>query len=362
MNPLAQQIAAEIAARGPMPFGKFMSRALYDSVHGYYNRSLQQIGKRGDFYTSVSVGPLFGELLATQFAQWLQALPKTTNSFQCVEAGAHDGTLAFDILKALQSSQPALFTNLQYWIIEPSPARRAAQQRKLEGFSNVRWFGFFSEMPDRIHGVIFSNELLDAMPVSVFRWNATEQKWNEMGVSIRDENFIWMELPEPWAAEPELPAELLSVLPDRHIVEASSDARNWWMEAGSVLAQGKLMAIDYGGMLEEILSPSRTTGTLRAYSAHQVTGDVLKDPGEQDITAHVNFSEIQELGEASGLKTEMFTTQSDFLTRIARDSFHTPEAWTSQRVRQFQTLTHPEHLGRPFRVLVQSREAERTQN
>jgi SAM-dependent MidA family methyltransferase len=153
-----------------------------------------------------------------------------------------------------------------------------------------------------------------------------------------------------------VPVELLSVLPDRYIVETCSDARIWWTEAASVLAQGKLMAIDYGGMLEEIISPSRTAGTLRAYSAHRVTGDVLQDPGEQDITAHVTFSEIQELGEASGLKTEVFTTQSDFLTRIARDSFHTPEVWTPQRVRQFQTLTHPEHLGRPFRVLVQSRE------
>ncbi len=355
MNPLAQQLAAEIAARGPMPFGKFMTRALYDPVHGYYNRSLQQIGKRGDFYTSVSVGPLFGELLAKQFTQWLQEMPKTVDSSQCVEAGAHDGTLAFDILKALQESQPVLFANLEYWIIEPSPARREAQQQKLEGFSNVRWFASFSEIPGRIHGVIFSNELLDAMPVSVFRWNAPEQKWNEMGVSVRGEIFIWMELPEPWAASPELPAELLSVLPDRYIVEASSDARIWWAEAGSVLAQGKLMAIDYGGLLEDIISPSRTEGTLRAYSAHQVTGDVLKDPGKQDITAHVNFSEIQELGEANGLRTEMFTTQSDFLTRIARDSFQTPETWTPQRVRQFQTLTHPEHLGRPFRVLVQSR-------
>jgi SAM-dependent MidA family methyltransferase len=356
MNPLAQQLAAEIAANGPMPFGKFMSRALYDPVHGYYNRSLQQIGKRGDFYTSVSVGSLFGELLARRFAQWLQALPKTTNSFQCVEAGAHDGTLAFDILQALQESQPALFANLQYWIIEPSWTRREAQQRKLECFSNVRWFNSFGEVPERVHGVIFSNELLDAMPVSVFRWNAPQREWNEMGVSVRGDKFIWMELPEAWAAKPELPTELLAVLPDGYMVEASSDARSWWMEAGSVLAQGKLMAIDYGGLLEEILSPSRTSGTLRAYSAHRVNDDVLNNPGEQDITAHVNFSEIQELGEAGGLKTEVFTTQGDFLTRIARDSFQQGEAWTQHRVRQFQTLTHPEHLGRPFRVLVQSRE------
>src|SRR5688500_17859792 len=129
MNALAQQLAAEIHARGPMSFADFMRRALYDVTHGYYNRAVQPTGRHGDFFTSVSVGPFFGELLAFQFARWVDRLPWTLSSLQCVEAGAHDGQLAFDILEALEDSEPRLFAKMQYWIIEPSPARRNIQQK-----------------------------------------------------------------------------------------------------------------------------------------------------------------------------------------------------------------------------------------
>src|SRR5688572_5010501 len=108
MNALARQLADEIATRGPMSFAGFMRRALYDPVHGYYNRGFQQIGKHGDYFTSVSVGSLFGELLAAQFARWMETLPWVLSSVQCVEAGAHDGRLAFDILEALEDSESAL--------------------------------------------------------------------------------------------------------------------------------------------------------------------------------------------------------------------------------------------------------------
>src|SRR5689334_21186441 len=99
MNALARQLHDEIRRFGPMSFAEFMRRALYDPIHGYYNRPQSQIGQRGDFFTSVSVGPFFGELLAFQFARWMERLPRVPGSFQCVEAGAHDGRLAFDILE-----------------------------------------------------------------------------------------------------------------------------------------------------------------------------------------------------------------------------------------------------------------------
>jgi SAM-dependent MidA family methyltransferase len=123
------------------------------------------------------------------------------------------------------------------------------------------------------------------------------------------------------------------------------------------LARGRLLAIDYGFTEEERFSPARTNGTLRAYFRHHVVGDLLANVGEQDLTAHVNFSAIQKAGEAAGLATESFQTQPQFLTRIlekaVREKFF--DKWNACRTRQFQTLTHPEHLGRAFRVLVQSR-------
>ena len=363
MNALATQIAAHIKERGPISFAEFMHRALYDPAHGYYNRSLQQIGRRGDFFTSVSVGPFFGELLAFQFARWIEALLlKGENfdwdrKFQIVEAGAHSAQLAFDILETLEDSEPKLFASLQYWIIEPSPARRAVQQSMLSRFSNVRWFESPAEIHSRVNGVFFCNELLDAMPVHVFRWNAglQFQFWSEMGVGFDGARLAWTPLAMPAMPPPELPKELLAVLPDGYTVELTPAAKQWWGDAAVALARGKLMTIDYGGTFEELLSPSRATGTLRAYSRHRLGSDILLNPGEQDITAHVNFSEIRRVGEAVNLRTETFTTQSQFLTAIARKMWSRTGSWPQHQVRQFQTLTHPEHLGRPFRVLVQSR-------
>jgi len=228
-------------------------------------------------------------------------------------------------------------------------------KRRSPAFPNVRWFENFSKIWNRAHGVIFSNELLDAMPVHPFVWNAEQRRWEEMGVSTENELFVWTRLPNAMTAPPELPDGLLDVLPDGYVVELSPDAIQWWRGAVSALAQGRLMTIDYGGTLEEMLSPGRTSGTLRAYTEHRVSNDVLANPGGQDITAHVNFFEIQRAGEAAGLKTNAFTMQSQFLTEISRGLWAQRGLWPQNQVRQFQTLTHPEHLGRPFRVLIQSR-------
>lgn len=163
------------------------------------------------------------------------------------------------------------------------------------------------------------------------------------------------------------PSSLLDVLPDGYIIEISPAAENWWREAAGALARGKLLAIDYGFTADEMFSPARTQGTLRAYSRHHANADVLANPGEQDLTAHVNFSAIQKAGEDAGLKTEFFGSQTKFLTQILEKTLADKtfgelvasklgeDGWGAKQTRQFQTLTHPDHLGRAFRVLVQTR-------
>ena len=353
MNLLAAQIQNQIQLHGPMPFAEFMRQALYDPAHGYYAHAVGQIGKRGDFMTSVSVGPFFGKLLAFQLARWIEAMPPGWKQAQIVEAGAHDGRLARDILHALQKHDTGL--QIEYWIVEPSAARREVQQRSLEPFPNVRWFGDLSEIRSRVQGVIFGNELLDAMPVHPFVWNAARRRWEELGVMFSGEQCVWTHLEQPGISPPDMPDALLDVLPDGYTFEISPAAVQWWRDAAAALTEGRLMTIDYGGVLEELLSPGRNTGTLRAYSRHQVSANVLENPGEQDLTAHVNFTDLQRAGESAGLKTESFTAQSQFLTAIARELWAHTGSWPQEQVRQFQTLTHPEHLGRPFRVLVQAR-------
>lgn len=365
MSGLTTAISGEIRERGAMTCARFMELVLYAPGLGYYERAAGRVGRGGDFYTSVSAGPLFGELLALQFAEWLDDLCKI-QSLKCkaclVEAGAHDGKLAADILGWLQSRRPELFARIEYWIIEPSSNRQAWQRETLQKFSpQVRWLAGLPPASGHppFHGVIFSNELLDALPVHRLGWSAAEKKWFEWGVDWQDEKFIWRRLDgEITTLAPQLPDELLAVLPDGFTTEAGPAAEQWWRQAAGALASGKLVAIDYGLGDAEFFLPQRGQGTLRAYHRHHAVADLLAQVGEQDLTAHVNFTCLQTAGEAAGLRTVEFVSQTCFLTRLVKKFCAgeiTPEKFAATRARQFQTLTHPEHLGRSFRVLVQSR-------
>jgi SAM-dependent MidA family methyltransferase len=379
VSALLEIIRHEIRKSGVLPFARFMELALYCPDCGYYEAKMD-IGRRGDFYTSVSAGELFGQLLAFQFANWLETeVGSQKSEVRIVEAGAHDGQLAKDILTWLQSSRPELFERIEYVIMEPSARRRRWQRVTLKSFANVRWFANFQSVASstphpalrtpQLNGVIFSNELLDAFPAHRFGWDARNKTWFEWGVAVAGEKFIWAKLENSELPTfiLNIPSSLLAVLPDNYIIETSPAAENWWREAAGALARGKLLAIDYGFTADEMFSPARTRGTLRAYFRHHATDDLLANPGDQDLTAHVNFSAIQRAGEGAGLRTESFLTQSRFLTRIlekaAKDesfgelvaSKPGKDGRSARQTRQFQTLTHPDHLGRAFRVLVQSR-------
>ena len=398
MNQAAEKIAGEIADKGPIPFARFMELALYCPIYGYYEREKDIIGRFGDYYTSVSVGSLFGQLLAFQFAEWLAqsqvSIAKgeasaATDVMRIVEAGAHDGKLARDILAWMREYRPALFQGLEYWIVEPSKQRRGWQREVLTQFAaKLHWVEQLQELrsvpasiptdrhpPPLVRGIIFCNELLDAIPAHRLGWDAKERKWYEWGVTSEGGRFVWTRMPanspKPkvtsprWNSEPSfgnwpfaIGSELLDVLPDGFTVEINPAAEQWWWEAASVLECGRLVTLDYGLTADEFFAPERREGTARAYSHHRSGGNILSHPGEQDITAHVNFTAIQVAGESAGLRTDGLLTQAQFLTGIAArvcNGGASFGAWSLERTRQFQTLTHPEYLGQSFRVLVQSR-------
>jgi SAM-dependent MidA family methyltransferase len=406
LNQVARIISQEIADRGAISFARFMELALYCPIHGYYEQKQDTIGRRGDFYTSVSVGSVFGELLAWQFAEWLSAIevarkqdrvsqrgdkihysestervsgqyvPGEKRRMLIVEAGAHNGTLAKDILSWLRLYRPGVFEHLDYFIIEPSLRRRTWQEAVLVGLENtVQWVSNLHELctgnqsnthspESSINGIIFANELLDSFPVHRYGWDAKKQEWFEWGVVVRDGEFAWTRL--SGCGNPDLVklpgiaplTALREHLPEEFTIEVSPAAESWWREAARSLNQGQLLTFDYGLTSEELLAPERKHGTLRSYHQHQSGCGVLENPGKQDLTAHVNFQAIQEVGEQVGLQTQTVSTQEQFLTSLLAQACKVESSfkdWDSKRIRQFQTLIHPEHLGRRFRVLLQTR-------
>lgn len=362
MTQLEQIIRGEIDATGAISFARFMELALYHPAHGYYERHLKQTGRDGDFFTSVSVGSLYGEILGFDFARRLSGL--CGQDLRLIEAGAHDGRLACDLLNYWREYQQDLFRRTEYVIIEPSLNRAQKQFDTLAAYSGkVRWVKNWDEIAE-FRGICFSNELLDAMPVHVFRWARARNLWEEWGITQVENSFGWKPLENSQQSErarkllARLPPELLAVLPDQFTVEISPDAVSWWLQAAHRLTEGWLLTADYGFLQEDFFAPHRAHGTLRAYSRHRSKSELLESVGEQDITAHVNFSLLMKAGESAGLESEEFTQQGLFIKSVLEQVERNPARfplWTAMRYRQLMSLMHPEHLGRVFKILVQSR-------
>ncbi|HZQ48042.1 MAG TPA: SAM-dependent methyltransferase, partial [Verrucomicrobiae bacterium] len=268
MSTIRSIILEELARQGTISFARFMELALYCPNIGYYEQLNVSPGQKGDYFTSVSVGGLFGELLAYQFAEWLESKP--VRQWQILEAGAHEGVLAGDILRWLQAHRPDISSSLKYWILEPSITRRHSQEISLGGLAGVvQWFDSWSALPPSgVHGFILSNELLDAMPVHRLGWDATRKRWFEWGVAIEGDDFVWARMPADQGGNvgefgTELPLELLEVLPDGFTTEICPAAVDWWRHAAGALKTGKLIAFDYGLIAEQFFTPERMDGTLR---------------------------------------------------------------------------------------------------
>jgi SAM-dependent MidA family methyltransferase len=366
MTPIEIIARQQIQQSGPISFARFMDLALYCPDLGFYDRFPHRIGRGGDFYTSVSVGPVFGQLLASQFARWLTA--PNDRPCQIVEAGAHDGRLARDLLDWFHLHHPPVFERLDYWLLEPSLRRQQWQATTLAPFANkVRWADTWLALPPGgVHGIVFANELLDAFPVHRLGWDRAGQSWFEWGVGIQDDKLVWTRLPHPPSTTtlplPTLPGPLHEHLPDGFTMDVCPDAIAWWREAAASLRAGRLLTLDYGLRAEEFFDPGRARGTVRAYHQHRHSSDLLAQPGEQDLTAHVNFSAIEQAGTTMGLRTDCWVSQGRFLTGILARTLQeqAPEFnWSAAERRQFQTLTHPEHLGARHQVLVQTRILDR---
>jgi SAM-dependent MidA family methyltransferase len=351
---LPDLLRAEIERRGPIPFRDFMERALYHPEHGYYTSGRAAIGRGGDFFTNVSVGPLFGRLLARQFEEIWQRLG-CPRAFTIVEQGAHRGDFARDVLAELQASFPAFRKSASYVIVEPSARARAAQRKTLGALADgVRWFGSVEELPS-FTGVHFSNELIDAFPAHLVKWTGAE--WVERHVARAGDTFAFVDGP---LLQPDLQSHLERVppVPPGYHTEVNLEALAWLDALSPKLERGAVLAVDYGFSREEYCRPERTDGTLSAYSAHRREPDPLARPGEIDLTAHVDFTTLAERAEAQGLRLAGFTDQHHFIVGLSRLHFSDSEPVTpaaQKELRTLQTLMHPAAMGRAFKAICLSK-------
>jgi SAM-dependent MidA family methyltransferase len=341
---LSGRIAEEIASNGPMRFSRFMELALYDPAEGYYASGKAGVGRDGDFFTNISIGPVFGEILTAQFLEMWEILGRPED-FTLVEQGANDGRLAADVLDGLARTPLA---ESRLIIIEPFAPLREKQQARLAG-RRVEWVEEPEDLPN-FTGVHFSNELFDALPFEIVKCRAG--RWELQRVQFLDGAFRLE------------PAEVLDLdwpAPTEDFVSEIRVGQHELLSTiSSRLQRGFLLAIDYGMTRDELLAPHRSGGTLACYAAHQRDDDPFQAIGEKDITAHVDFTALAEDLRASGLELSGYTDQHHFLVGAAERLLlsldgQPPTPATLKKLRSLRTLLHPETMGVQFKVLLASK-------
>jgi SAM-dependent MidA family methyltransferase len=333
-TPLAEKIAQKIATRDPqrITFAEFMADALYDPDFGYYASQAAQLGPWGDFVTSPHLCADFGELMAVQLVDFWRALD-CPSPFTVVEMGAGQGLIAADILRFMgqqrsQSAEMAQFWSaLEYRIVEKASALIQAQRSHLASFLaqgiSIDWVTLAQLSQTPITGCLFSNELVDAFPVH--RVEVHPGKVLECYVSLAEEpkgvRFVdWVDAPSTSALSTYLSQQggdlLAQVGEAPYKTEINLDAIAWMQSVTQALARGYVLTIDYGYRAHQYYHPRRREGTLRCFSRHRSHSDPYWAVGQQDITAHVNFSALETAGDEGGLRTLGYTQQGLFLMAL----------------------------------------------
>jgi SAM-dependent MidA family methyltransferase len=352
VSALRQKIAQEIQLRGPIPFSRYMEMFLYDPEFGYYSRNAEQFGKSGDFYTSSDVHAVFGRLLARQFDEMWRALGSPEN-IVVKELGPGRALFAQDVLDWSEKKFPEFFCALRYVLDERSPAL----QQRIAGTLRPHLESGKAALSNAVVSaptIVFANEFFDAIPVEILGSEGS------LRVDVRDGRFV-----ETWAPPSAEELEFLdrySIHPnpgERVEVSLQSHARMY--AAAADVQLGFMVVIDYGYTREEQLA-GRHRGTLKAIRQHSVSGNAYEAPGEQDITADVNFTALAAAAENQGMRAQKLITQSQFLLGIGEanefaDAFEDcrlPQERAKVAL-QLKHLVTPAGMGESFHVLVASK-------
>ncbi len=356
---LVAAIVSEIAVSGPMPFARFMESALYHPQFGYYMRSpespQERIGRRGDFYTSSDVHPILGQALAKQAEQMYRLLGQP-HPFTIVEMGPGKGLLAKHILATCAHHYPSFFQHLRYVLIDRSPAMRELQRWSLAPWLDrpdlLAWVDDLANaVPQGLTGLFFSNELVDSFPVH--RVQATAKGIQELWVDYRDGRFIECLMP---LSSNRLAHRLRSVSadwPEGYRAEINLHASDWMQQVAQHLDRGFALTIDYGHTAEDLYRSDRKQGTFLCYFQQSINEDPFLRVGEQDMTAHVDFSSLAATGDEQKLHTTGFTNQMSFLMGLGVEQMIAELEQDSPAFKAAIHLLRPNGMGTTFKVLIQ---------
>ncbi len=357
MKALREKIEQEIRDRGPISFSRYMELCLYDAELGYYSRGAGQFGKAGDFYTSSDVHAVFGRLLARQFAEMWRILG-SPERVELIELGPGRGLFAQDVLAWAEKKFPDFFRALHYVLVESSPALRDRVKATLESHLDSGKAELTGLYPTTIEissapRIVFANEFFDALPVEVVSSDGA------LRIDAREGRFV-----ECWAKPSPEELEFLdrySVQPERgERIEVSLSAQRFIDRVAASVQRGFIIVIDYGYTREEQLG-GRHRGTLKALRQHSVNASPYEAPGEQDITADVNFTALASAAEKRGMQTHRLVTQSQFLMGIG-EANQFADAFEGCRLPhekakialQLKHLVTPAGMGESFHVLIAS--------
>ena len=354
-----------------------MDFALYDNQFGYYARAAQRSGRAGDFFTSVDVGSLFGELLEVQLAEMHQILQTSDFRFQIldlVEAGAGNGRLSADILHAAKRRDQAFYESIRLHLVEASAAARGDHTATL-GEVAERLTSSGPSLPESFEGVLIANELLDALPVhqvvmreeglrevyvshqSQSQSQSQSQLTEHSRPTTDDGRLKTVEGPPSTPALAAYLDRLGVILEPGWRVEINLRAVDWIRDAARRLRRGFIILIDDGHEARELYSPTHSSGTLTAFAGHRSAGPEaspdspawLQQPGEQDLTAHVDFTSVRAAAEAEGMTTLGFLDQTYLLMGLLEGL---PDPQSAIRNPQFKTLMLPGGIGSTHKVLL----------
>ena len=355
---LVKQLLATIKkSGGALPFSEFMNQALYTPSLGYYNAGWRKFGSQGDFITAPEISPLFSQCIAKQCQPILAAFDPRV----ILEFGAGSGIMAAEILQELARLN---YLPNHYFILEVSAELRQRQQTTLQTrvpqlLDRVHWLDRLPTQP--FCGIILANEVLDAMPIHRFRFDADTVA--EFYVSYQEDQFIWQILPTTNLALRSAVEPLREQLPLGYISEINLMLPAWLQAVADSLLAGLILLIDYGFPQREYYHPQRNQGTLMCHYQHYAHDDPLILVGLQDITAHVNFTAVAQAATTAGLTVAGYTNQANFLlasglTELLSglDPNNTPDYL--HQTQAAKTLILPSEMGELFKVMALTRDWE----